>query len=92
MILTCPNCATRYQADEAKFPPEGRVVRCAKCGQTWHQPGPVPEAAPPPEPGAEPGQKQPGEKEVRRAEPARPFDQPAVDSPIKLDPPPAMDF
>ena len=48
--------------------------------------------APPPEPGAEPGQKQPGEKEVRRAEPARPFDQPAVDSPIKLDPPPAMDF
>ena len=46
MILTCPACATRYQADEAKFPPDGRQVRCAKCGNVWHQPGPVPEAAP----------------------------------------------
>jgi predicted Zn finger-like uncharacterized protein len=42
MILTCPACATRYQADEAKFPPQGRQVRCAKCGHVWHQPGPVP--------------------------------------------------
>jgi predicted Zn finger-like uncharacterized protein len=49
MILTCPSCATRYQADEAKFPPQGRQVRCAKCGQTWRQPGPLPE-----EPAAEP--------------------------------------
>jgi predicted Zn finger-like uncharacterized protein len=49
MILTCPSCTTRYQVDEAKFPPAGRQVRCAKCGQTWHQPGPVPE-----EPVAEP--------------------------------------
>src|ERR1700748_2878602 len=40
MILTCPNCSTRYQADEAKFPPSGRQVRCAKCGHVWHQPGP----------------------------------------------------
>jgi predicted Zn finger-like uncharacterized protein len=47
MILTCPACATRYQADEAKFPPQGRQVRCAKCGHIWHQPGPV--AAPEPE-------------------------------------------
>ena len=39
MILTCPACATRYQADEAKFPPEGRQVRCAKCGHVWHQAG-----------------------------------------------------
>jgi predicted Zn finger-like uncharacterized protein len=46
MILTCPACSTRYQADEAKFPPQGRQVRCAKCGQIWHQPGPgaAPEA------------------------------------------------
>jgi predicted Zn finger-like uncharacterized protein len=41
MILTCPACDTRYQADEAKFPPDGRMVRCAKCGHVWHQPGPV---------------------------------------------------
>jgi len=46
MILTCPACATRYQADEAKFPPQGRQVRCAKCGHVWHQPGPVAVAEP----------------------------------------------
>jgi predicted Zn finger-like uncharacterized protein len=54
MILTCPACDTRYQADEAKFPPQGRQVRCAKCGHVWHQPGPVavPESdvAPAPDP------------------------------------------
>src|SRR5580704_9375171 len=50
MILTCPACATRYQADEAKFPPAGRQVRCAKCGNVWHQPGPTPEAPLPAEP------------------------------------------
>ena len=46
MILTCPNCATRYQADAAKFLPDGRKVRCAKCGHTWHQSAPETEAAP----------------------------------------------
>lgn len=40
MILTCPACGTRYQADEAKFPPDGRMVRCAKCSHVWHQQGP----------------------------------------------------
>ena len=37
MILTCPQCSTRYQADAAKFQPSGRNVRCAKCGHLWHQ-------------------------------------------------------
>lgn len=55
MILTCPECATRYQTD-AVFPPEGRKVRCAKCSHVWHQDGPQPEPepeieiAPPPPP------------------------------------------
>ncbi|HUO98068.1 MAG TPA: DUF3426 domain-containing protein [Rhizomicrobium sp.] len=50
MILTCPACQTRYQIDAAKFPPQGRTVRCAKCGEVWHQsaPEPEPQAAPPP--------------------------------------------
>ena len=43
MILTCPSCSTRYQADAAKFPAAGRQVRCAKCGNTWHQNPPDPE-------------------------------------------------
>ncbi|HUO03446.1 MAG TPA: DUF3426 domain-containing protein [Rhizomicrobium sp.] len=47
MILTCPACGTRYQADDAKFPPDGRMVRCAKCSHVWHQQGPL--AAPEPD-------------------------------------------
>lgn len=43
MILTCPNCATRYQANDAAFPPAGRRVRCAKCGHAWHQEAPAAE-------------------------------------------------
>lgn len=49
MILTCPECATRYQANDAAFPPGGRRVRCAKCGHAWHQEAPAAE----PEQGAE---------------------------------------
>ena len=39
MILTCPQCRTQYITQEANFPPAGRMVRCAKCRRTWHQPG-----------------------------------------------------
>jgi len=46
MILTCPQCDTRYQADASKFPSAGRNVRCAKCGHVWHQIGPAPEPDP----------------------------------------------
>ena len=77
MILTCPECATRYEADAAKFPVAGRKVRCAKCGHVWHQPGPVtvdealfepvtaPEAEPEPEP-----ESTAKEDEVRNISPA----------------------
>jgi predicted Zn finger-like uncharacterized protein len=51
MILTCPNCDTRYSVDGTKFPPAGRTVRCAKCGHSWHQAAETPE--PEPEPAAE---------------------------------------
>src|SRR5436305_621403 len=59
MILTCPACATRYQADEAKFPPDGRQVRCAKCGNVWHQAGP---AIAPPVPEPDPAMEAPAPK------------------------------
>src|ERR1700761_8565796 len=53
MILTCPNCDTRYSVDGSKFPAAGRTVRCAKCGHSWHQTADVAEpevAAAPVEP------------------------------------------
>lgn len=34
MIIECPACATRYNI-QATLPPEGRPVRCAKCGNVW---------------------------------------------------------
>src|SRR5258706_10821068 len=49
MILTCPSCSTRYQADSARFAPPGRNVRCAKCSHVWFQAAPEHELEPEPE-------------------------------------------
>jgi predicted Zn finger-like uncharacterized protein len=85
MILTCPSCATRYQTDAAKFPPEGRQVRCAKCGHVWHQDAAVDEA-----PGIEtPLPQTPPEAPVAVAAPvpARPEPMPRAPAPRATTPP-----
>lgn len=83
MILTCPNCATRYEADAAKFLPAGRKVRCAKCGHTWHQPAPATEAgSPTPEPAAA------ITADVAKAPEAEKAPEPV--SPVRLGPPPVQ--
>ena len=54
MILTCPSCGTQYAVKDGAIPEQGRKVRCAACGESWHQ---VPDspageqapATPPPE-------------------------------------------
>jgi predicted Zn finger-like uncharacterized protein len=56
MILTCPQCATRYQTDASLFAPPGRKVKCAKCSHVWLQSvtdpeqGAIAEEPAPPEP------------------------------------------
>ena len=35
MILTCPECATRYLANDDSIGVNGRTVRCSKCQTTW---------------------------------------------------------
>ncbi len=37
MILSCPNCYTRYMMSAAAIGAEGRDVRCAKCAHEWFQ-------------------------------------------------------
>jgi predicted Zn finger-like uncharacterized protein len=43
MIVTCPACATRFVVDPAALGPQGRMVRCARCAETWFQAPPPPE-------------------------------------------------
>lgn len=37
MILTCPSCGTQYAVKAGAIPTRGRKVRCASCGESWHQ-------------------------------------------------------
>ncbi len=37
MILTCPSCGTQYAVKDGAIPAHGRKVRCASCGNSWHQ-------------------------------------------------------
>ncbi|MEI9982503.1 MAG: DUF3426 domain-containing protein [Aliidongia sp.] len=48
MIVTCPACATRFLVDPAALGPQGRMVRCARCAETWFQAPPPPDATPAP--------------------------------------------
>jgi predicted Zn finger-like uncharacterized protein len=42
VIVSCPACATRFSLDASLLGPNGRNVRCAKCGHRWKQEPPAP--------------------------------------------------
>jgi predicted Zn finger-like uncharacterized protein len=42
VIVSCPACATRFSLDASLLGPNGRNVRCAKCGHRWRQQAPEP--------------------------------------------------
>lgn len=44
MIISCPECATKFAIADAVLGERGRKVRCFKCGHAWHQ---MPESVPP---------------------------------------------
>lgn len=35
MILTCPNCATKFRVPDGALGATGRLVRCGNCGTEW---------------------------------------------------------
>lgn len=37
MIITCPNCSTRFLIDPKALGTRGRTVRCRSCEHRWHQ-------------------------------------------------------
>jgi predicted Zn finger-like uncharacterized protein len=60
VIVSCPACATRFSLDASLLGPNGRNVRCAKCGHRWKQEPAAPiEPLPPVELDAPPADEPP---------------------------------
>lgn len=49
MILTCPNCDSKFRVNDDAIGPKGRKVKCRNCAHTWHaMPEGAENSAPPP--------------------------------------------
>jgi predicted Zn finger-like uncharacterized protein len=47
MILSCPECQTRFAIDAQALRPDGRRVKCGKCEHVWFEEPPAPSATEP---------------------------------------------
>ncbi|GAA0579759.1 DUF3426 domain-containing protein [Caenispirillum bisanense] len=45
MIVSCPNCDSRFTLPDGALGVAGRKMRCARCGHVWHQMPPEDDAA-----------------------------------------------
>jgi len=80
MIITCPECSTRFVLDPRILGAVGRAVRCSKCSHVWRQ-IPPDEGPPPPRPA-----------EVKKTPPSPPpAPQPETAPEPQTSPPPAFD-
>ena len=46
MVVTCTRCATQFQFDESRLPPDGAKVRCSRCREAFFLTPPTPESEP----------------------------------------------
>ena len=37
MLISCNSCKSKYLVNSADLKPDGRNVKCANCGNQWHQ-------------------------------------------------------
>ncbi len=37
MLISCTSCHSKYLINSADLKPDGRTVKCAKCGNQWYQ-------------------------------------------------------
>jgi len=90
MILTCPECAASYFADDASIG-AGRKVRCASCGNIWRampeadeadEADQAGEAPPPPEPDLSAAVSPPADDELFEA----PIAEPVAEAPFEAAP------
>jgi len=84
MIITCQNCQTHYSVNVGAIG-GGMSVRCANCGNTWHQ-NPVQATRPMPQPMPMPMAPAPQPQQPIYAE-QTPFQQPAASPPPPPPPP-----
>ena len=63
MILTCPNCDTKFRVKDDAIGPNGRKVKCRNCAHVWHaMPEGADDAMAPPPPATKPAAPKPAQR------------------------------